>query len=61
MIVAEVVKTFLELDQASEVFFTFRSDTGFVYVIASLPDGQRAACELPTGIPKEKHEKDTTD
>jgi hypothetical protein len=57
MIVAEVVKTFLELDQASEVFFTFRTDTGFVYVIASLPDGQRVAAELPTGIPKTNSEE----
>jgi hypothetical protein len=54
MIVAEIVKTLLELDQQSEIVFTKRSDSDFIYLIASLPDGQRVACELPTGIPKEK-------
>jgi hypothetical protein len=56
MIVAEVVKTLLELDQKSAILFTKRSDSDFIYVIASLPDGRRVAAELPTGIekPKEK-------
>ena len=54
MTVAEVVQTLLELDQKSEILFTKRSDSDFIYLIASLPDGQRVACELPTGIPKEK-------
>ena len=53
MIVAEVVKTLLELDQKSEVFFTKRSDSEFIYVIASLPDGKLVAAEMPTAIPKE--------
>jgi hypothetical protein len=54
MIVAEVVKTLLELDQKSEVLFTQRSDTNLIYVIASLPDGKRVAAELPTAIEKPK-------
>ena len=54
MIVAEVVKTLLELDQKSEVLFVKRSDTGFIYVVASLPDGQKVAAEMPTAIEKSK-------
>jgi hypothetical protein len=57
MKVFEVIKTLLELDQSSEILFTKRSDSDFVYVIASLPDGQRVACELPTGIEKPKEKK----
>jgi hypothetical protein len=54
MTVAEVIHTLLELDQKSDIFFTKRSDTEFIYVIANLPDGQSAACEMPTAIPKEQ-------
>ena len=54
MVVAEVVASLLELDQKSEILFVKRSDTGFIYVIASLPDGQKVACELPTAVEKEK-------
>jgi hypothetical protein len=54
MKVAEVVQTFLELDQQSDIFFTKREDSPYVYVIANLPDGQTVACELPTAVPKEK-------
>jgi hypothetical protein len=54
VIVAEVVKTLLELDQKSEVLFIKRSDTGYIYVIASLPDGQRVAAEMPTAVEKSK-------
>jgi hypothetical protein len=54
MTVAEVVQTLLELDQKSEILFTKRSDSDFVYVIASLPDGQKVAAEMPTGIEKPK-------
>ena len=50
MTVAEVVQTLLELDQKSEVFFTKRSDTKLIYVIANLTDGQRVAAEMPTAI-----------
>ena len=57
MIVAEIVKTLLELDQKSEIFFTKRSDSEFVYVIASLPDGQKVAAEMPTAIEKSKEKK----
>ena len=55
MIVAEVVKTLLELDQKSDIVFTKRSDSNFVYVIANLPDGQRVAAEMPTAIQKEEN------
>jgi hypothetical protein len=57
MTVAEVVQTLLDLDQKSEIFFTTRSDTPFVYVVASLPDGQRVAAEMPTAIEKTTQEK----
>lgn len=53
MIVAEIVKMLLELDQKSEIVFTKRNDSEFIYVLASLPDGKRVAAELPTAIPKE--------
>ena len=52
MTVAEVIQTLLELDQKSEVVFTKRSDTKFIYVIANLPEGQRVAAEMPTAIHK---------
>jgi hypothetical protein len=57
MKVAEVVQTFLELDQQSDIFFTKRSDSEFIYVIASLPDGLKVAAEMPTGIEKPKENK----
>ena len=53
MTVAEHIQSMLELDQNSEIIFTKRSDSEFIYVIASLPDGKRVAAELPTAIPKE--------
>lgn len=53
MMVAEVVQTLLELDQKSEIVFTKRNDSEFIYVIASLPSGQKVAAEMPTAIPKE--------
>lgn len=52
MLVSEHVKDMLQLDQNSEIVFTKRSDSEFIYVIASLPDGKRVAAELPTAIPK---------
>ena len=54
MLVAEVVQTLLELDQKSDILFTKRNDTGLIYVIANLPDGQRVAADLPTAIQKEE-------
>ena len=54
MMVAEVIHTLLELDQKSEIFFTKRSDTQFIYVVAKLPDGTSVAAEMPTAIPKEQ-------
>ena len=54
MTVAEVVQTLLELDQQSEILFTKRSDSPYVYVLASLPDGKCVAAEMPTGIEKGK-------
>jgi hypothetical protein len=56
MIVAELVTMFLELDQKSECLFTKRSDTPYIYLVATLPDGKRVAAEMPTGVEKEKHE-----
>ena len=52
MIVAEIVKTLLELEQKSEIVFVKRDDSDFIYVIASLPDGKRVAAEMPTAIQK---------
>jgi len=52
MMVAEVIQTLLELDQKSEIVFTKRNDSDFIYVIASLPDGKKVAAEMPTAIPK---------
>lgn len=54
IIVADVIHTLLELDQKSEIVFTKRNDSEFIYVIASLPDGKLVAAEMPTAIPKEK-------
>lgn len=54
MTVGEHVQSMLELDQKSEIMFCTRTDTPYVYVVASLPDGKRVAAELPTGVPKEK-------
>ena len=56
MIVAEHVASMLELDQNSDILFVKREDTGYIYVVAKLPDGQRVAAELPTAAKKEKSE-----
>ena len=54
MTVAEHIQSMRELDQNSDVLFCTRTDTPYIYMLASLPDGKRVAAELPTGIPKEK-------
>jgi hypothetical protein len=54
VIVAEIVQTLLELNQKSDIVFVKRSDTGFIYVLASLPDGQKVAAEMPTAVEKSK-------
>lgn len=56
MIVAEVVKDLLELDQNSEVFFTKPEGMSHIYVVAKLPDGKKALAEMPTAILKPKEE-----
>jgi hypothetical protein len=54
MKVCEVIQTLLELDQQSDILFTKRSDSDYIYVLASLPDGKCVAAEMPTGIEKGK-------
>lgn len=59
-IVAEVIQTLLELDQKSDIFFTKREDSPFIYVIAKLATGQRVAAEMPTAITKNPEEKEAS-
>ncbi len=51
-IVAEVIHTLLELDQKSEILFVKIKNSPYIYVSASLPDGQKVLAEMPTGIDK---------
>ena len=59
MLVSEVVTTLLELDQDSEIFFTHPEGSSFIYVVATLPQGARALCEMPTATIKNKEIKET--
>jgi hypothetical protein len=54
MIVSEVIQQLMELDPKSDILFTKRSDSDYIYVVAKLPDGRPVAAEMPTGVEKEK-------
>ena len=56
MTVADHIQSMRELDPNSDILFVKRKDTGYIYVVAKLPDGQRVAAELPTAVKKEKSE-----
>ena len=56
-IVAEVVKTLLELEQKSEIVFIKRADSPFIYVVGFLPNGEKVAAEMPTALEKPKEKK----
>ena len=57
MIVAEIVATFLDLDQKADVFFAQPADMAHIYVVSKLPDGTRVMAEMPTAILKISQEK----
>ena len=57
MKVCEVVQSMMELNQQADILFTKRSDSEFIYLVSSFPDGKRVCLELPTGVERKRSDE----
>lgn len=57
MMVCELIRELLTLEQKSEILFVKRNDSQYIYVIGFMPDGTKVALECPTALEKLKENK----